>query len=85
MLSAPFAKQIFRFTKHMGITEKIFFKLKPFGITIEKEIDNLIMDLIHRILQDYNLKSSSKFAWFQIKANFTDFFQVIAPKLEQGL
>ena len=31
------------------------------------------MDLIHRILQDYNLKSSSKFELLQIQANFTGF------------
>ena len=72
LLSAPFAQKIFHFTKQIGITEKNVFKLKPFGITIEKEIDNLILDLIHRILQDYNLKSKRKFKWLQIQANFTD-------------
>ena len=34
--------------------------MKPFGITIHKEIDNLQMDLIHQILRDYKLKGRRK-------------------------
>ena len=34
--------------------------MKPFGITIHKEIDNLQMDLIHQVLRDYKLKGRRK-------------------------
>lgn len=46
--------------RSVPIARKLF-NLKPFGITVKKEIENLQMDLIRQVLIDYKLKSSSKF------------------------
>ena len=37
------------------------FNLKPFGITVKQEIQNLQMDLIRQVLTDYKLRGRSKF------------------------
>ena len=49
--------------KHFVKPARTFFNMKPFGITIHKEIDNLQMDLIHQVLRDYKLKGRRKFEY----------------------
>ena len=59
-MSVAFAKNIFDKLKPYGFTVEKFFNWKPFGKTIKEEINSLIMEIIHQILRDYNLKRSSK-------------------------
>ena len=57
ILKISFSKVLKRFVP----PARKFFNMKPFGITIHKEIDNLQMDLIHQVLRDYKLKGRRKF------------------------
>ena len=60
LMSVAFAKTIFDKLKPYGFTVEKIFNWKPFGKTIKEEINTLIMEIIHQVLRDYNLKRSSK-------------------------
>ena len=61
LLKHLFSKVLIHFIGPRFPPVKKFFNMKPFGITIHKEIDNLQMDLIHQVLRDYKLKGRRKF------------------------
>ena len=56
--------------------------MKPFGITIHKEIDNLQMDLIHQVLRDYKLKGRRKSEY----KNYRKYggYQILVQKVFEG-